>query len=83
MINQGLVQISHVKDNKSIVTLEPLEIPYTIKDAQVSALVIYVPPSFPFESTKAVPRNYDTTTYVGDKPLMLEPNVTNIVGISV
>lgn len=28
-----------------------------------------------------VPWNYNATTYIGDKPLVLQPNVTNIVGI--
>lgn len=46
-------------------------------------MVIYVPAPFSFDSTKAVPWNYDSTVYVGDKPMILkEPDVTNIVGAS-
>lgn len=44
-------------------------------------MVIYFIESFHFESTKAVPWNYGATTYIGHKPLMLEPNVTNTAGI--
>lgn len=80
-MNQGLVQISHVKNDESIPTPEPLEIPYTLKEAQVSPLVICVPTPFPFESTKVVPWNYNTTTYVGNKPMVLESDVTSIAGV--
>lgn len=55
MMNQGLVQISHIKNDESVATLEPLEIPYTLKEAQMSPLVICFPTPFPFESTKEVP----------------------------
>lgn len=61
--------------------LEPLEIPYLNQDAQESPLVIYFPAPFPIESTKATPWNYGGTTYVGEKPLVLNPNVTNIADI--
>lgn len=69
------------KNDKSVATLEPLEIPYLKRGAQEYPLVICFPTPFPFDNTKAVPWNYDATTYVGDKPLVLEPNVTNIAGI--
>lgn len=44
-------------------------------------IVFHVPAPFPFESTKYVPWNYDSTSYVGDKPIVLEPVITNIAGI--
>ncbi|CAK8535369.1 unnamed protein product [Lathyrus sativus] len=81
LINQGMVQISRTKNEESISTLEPLEIPYLKQDAQESPLVICFPTPFPFDSTKAVPWNYGATGYVGDNPLVLEHNVTNIAGI--
>lgn len=55
LTNQGAVQISRSKFDENIVTLEPLEIPYSRQDAQESPLVICFPTPFPFESTKAVP----------------------------
>lgn len=69
------------KSNERISTLKPLEIPYLRQDGQESLIVICFPTPFPFKSTKAVPWNYNATSYVGDKPLVLYPNVTNIVGV--
>lgn len=81
LINQGTIHIGRSKSGESISTLEPLEIPYLKQDAQDSPLVIYFPAPFTFESTKVVPGTYGATTYVRDKLLVLESNVTNIPGI--
>lgn len=80
-INQGMIHISRSKSDENVATLEPLEIPYLRQDTQEYPMVVSFHATLPFESIKAVPWNYGATTYVGDKPLVLEPNVTNIVGI--
>ncbi|XP_050889228.1 uncharacterized protein LOC127094438 [Lathyrus oleraceus] len=57
------------------VDLEPVK--------KIEPMVIYVPASFSFDSTKAVPWNYEPVVYVGNKPVILkEPNVTNIARAS-
>lgn len=75
------VQISHTKNEESIITLEPIEIPYLKQGDQESPLVIHFPIPFTYDSTKVIPWNYGATTYIGDKSLVLEPNVTNIADI--
>ncbi|KAI5419957.1 hypothetical protein KIW84_043941 [Lathyrus oleraceus] len=53
------------------VDLEPVK--------KIEPMVIYVPAPFSFDSTKAVPWNYEPVVYVGNKPVILkEPDVTNI-----
>lgn len=47
----------------------------------VDHIVFHVPITFSFESTKSIPWNYNTMTYVGEKPLLLEPIITNIASI--
>ncbi|XP_050893409.1 uncharacterized protein LOC127100312 [Lathyrus oleraceus] len=50
---------------------------------KIEPMVIYVPAPFSFDSTKAVPWNYEPVVYVGNKPVILkEPDVTNIAGAS-
>lgn len=44
-------------------------------------IVFHVPTPFSFEITKSVPWNHNAITYVAEKPLALEPVVTNIDGI--
>ncbi|XP_050916290.1 uncharacterized protein LOC127131407 [Lathyrus oleraceus] len=60
---------------KRNVDLEPVK--------KIEPMVIYVPAPFSFDSTKAVPWNYEPVVYVGNKPVILkEPDVTNIAGAS-
>ncbi|XP_050890981.1 uncharacterized protein LOC127096459 [Lathyrus oleraceus] len=57
------------------VDLEPVK--------KIEPMVIHVPAPFSFDSTKAVPWNYEPVVYVGNKPVILkEPDVTNIAGAS-
>lgn len=91
MMDQGLVQIDHVKNYESISNLEPyddktkraprsLEIPYPRKDApflanQMSPLVICVLSPFHFNLTTVKSER----RHMERKPLvMTEPSVTNI-----
>ncbi|XP_050902856.1 uncharacterized protein LOC127115319 [Lathyrus oleraceus] len=59
----------------------PVPVPFQIPVKSEDPIVFHVPASFLFESTKFVPWNYNSTTYAGDKPIVLEPVVTNIAGI--
>lgn len=50
---------------------------------KIGPMVIYVPSPLSFDSTKAVPWNYDPVVYVCDKLVILkEPNMANIAGAS-
>ncbi|MCI32158.1 gag-protease polyprotein, partial [Trifolium medium] len=91
-MDQGLVQIGYSRADTDVSVLEPqdlapIEIPYPRRGLQIPAkqmdpIVFHVPAPFPFESTKRIPWNYQSTAYVGDQPLTsVEPNVTNIAGI--
>lgn len=44
-------------------------------------IVFHVSALFLYTNTKLVPKNYTATTYMGDNPLMLDPTITNIVGV--
>lgn len=81
LMSQVMVHIIHEKNEENVATLEPLAISYLKQDTHESPLVICFPAPFSLESTKVVPWNYGATTYAGDKPLVIELNVTNIVGI--
>ncbi|KAI5412109.1 hypothetical protein KIW84_056971 [Lathyrus oleraceus] len=59
----------------------PSQVPFQIFVKTEDHIVFHVPAMFPFESTKHVPWNYNSTTYVGDKPIVLELTVTNIARI--
>ncbi|KAI5381705.1 hypothetical protein KIW84_UN0507 [Lathyrus oleraceus] len=65
---------------------KPLVVPYQRNVGlepvnKIEPMVIYVPAPFSFDSTKAVPWNYEPVPYVGNKPVILkEPDVTNIAG---
>lgn len=81
LTNQGMMQTCHSVSDESVAMLELFEIPYLKQDAQESPLVICFPAPFPFERNKVVPWKYNTTTYVGDKSFMLEPDVVDILGV--
>lgn len=97
LIDQGMVQIGHTKHDASVSIVEtmfnktkrilkPLKVPYKSNDAKspvnmIDHMVICVPSPFPFTSTKVVPQIYNTTTYLGNKPVVItDPEITNIVG---
>lgn len=59
----------------------PFQIPGQMLAKSEDPIVFYVPAPFPYTDTMFVPWNYTTTTYVGEKPLVLEPTVINIAGV--
>ncbi|XP_050875214.1 uncharacterized protein LOC127078834 [Lathyrus oleraceus] len=85
-INEDVAVIVPVFDQERLP--KPFVVPYhrnvdldPVK--KIEPMVIYVPAPFSFDSTKAVPWNYESVVYVGNKPVILkEPDVTNIVGAS-
>lgn len=54
----------------------PFQIPFQILVKPEDHIAFHVPAPFPFESTKSVPWNYNSTAYVGNKPVVLEPTIT-------
>lgn len=56
-------------------------IPFQILVKSEDPIVFRVPAPFSFKSTKYVLWNYNSTTYVGYKHIVIEPTITNIVGI--
>lgn len=59
----------------------PFQIPAQIPANSEDPIVFHVLSPFPYKITKSVPWNYTAIAYVGDKPLVLEPIITNIYGI--
>lgn len=59
----------------------PLQRLVQIPMSSTYPIVFHVSAPFLFESTKSVPRNYNAIIYVREKPLVLEPSITNITGI--
>lgn len=55
--------------------------PFQIPAKSKYLIVFHVPTMFPYTNTKFVLCNYISTTYVGEKPLVLGPTVTNIAGV--
>ncbi|KAI5407088.1 hypothetical protein KIW84_053370 [Lathyrus oleraceus] len=96
--NNRVIQFTRAKIDKDIIVIvpvfdqerlpKPFVVPYQrnvdlepVK--KIEPMVIYVPAPFSFDSTKAVPWNYEPVVYVGNKPVILkEPGVTNIAGAS-
>lgn len=56
------------------------QLPVQIAAKSEDPIIFYVLAPFPYTYTKFVPWNYATTVYVGEKPLVLEPTITNIIG---
>ncbi|XP_050909131.1 uncharacterized protein LOC127122899 [Lathyrus oleraceus] len=98
LMDQEVIQFTRAKINEDVVVIvpvfdqerlpKPFVVPYQrnidlepVK--KIKPMVIYVPTPFLFDSTKAVPWNYEPVVYVGNKPVILkEPDVTNIAGAS-
>lgn len=73
-------QISFPMSSQTSVQI-PFPVPFQIPVKSEDPIVFHVAASFPFERTKSVPWNYNSTTYARDKLIVLEPTITNIAGI--
>lgn len=74
--NQGLVQLSKSKAAEEVVVIEPITIVYRKKKVEapprrIQSIHFRVPTLFPYQNTKAVPWNYETTTYLGGKEIRI------------
>lgn len=85
-IDENVDVIVHVFDQESL--SKPIVVPYQRSAnpapvKKIEPMVIYAPDPFSFNSTKAIPWNYEPVVYVGNKPVIFkEPNVTNIARAS-
>ncbi|KAI5398775.1 hypothetical protein KIW84_064234 [Lathyrus oleraceus] len=98
LMDQRVIQFTRAKIDKDVAVIVPVfdqerlpklfVVPYQRNVdlepmKKIEPMVIYVPALFSFDSTKAVPWNYEPVVYVGNKPVILkEPEVTNIAGAS-
>ncbi|XP_050876114.1 uncharacterized protein LOC127079789 [Lathyrus oleraceus] len=98
LMDQRFIQFTRAKiDEDAVVVMpvfdqerlpRPFVVPYQrnvdLEPAKkIEPMVIYVLAPFSFDSTNAVPWNYEPIVYVGNKPVILkEPNVTDITGDS-
>ncbi|XP_050902816.1 uncharacterized protein LOC127115280 [Lathyrus oleraceus] len=98
LMDQRVIQFTRAKTDEDVAVIvpvfdqerlpKPFVVPYQrnvdlepVK--KIEPMVMYVPAPFSFNSTKAVPWNYEPVVYVGNKLVILkEPDVTNIAGAS-
>lgn len=85
-MNQGLVQFSKSKSAEKIAAIESITIVYRKKKFEAPPKRIHpihfrVSSPFLYQNTKAVPWNYETTTYVGGKEIRIpDTEIVNITG---
>ncbi|XP_050877309.1 uncharacterized protein LOC127081066 [Lathyrus oleraceus] len=98
LMDQRVIMFTRAKIDEDVVVImlvfdqerlpKPFVVPYRrnvdlepVK--KIEPMIIYVPTPFSFDSTKAVPWNYEPIVYVVNKPVILkEQDVTNIAGAS-
>lgn len=83
-MNQGVIQFIKSKIIEEISIIDPTTIIYIKKQIEVpmkkvQPINIFIPGSFPYQSTKVIPWRYDTTAYVGGKSMQFsEAEIVNI-----
>ncbi|XP_050909727.1 uncharacterized protein LOC127123560 [Lathyrus oleraceus] len=86
LMNQGLVQFSKSKAAEEVAVIEPIIIVYRKKKVEappkrIHSIHFRVPTPFPCQNTKAIPWNYETTTYLGGKEIRIsDTEIVNIAG---
>ncbi|XP_050916578.1 uncharacterized protein LOC127131705 [Lathyrus oleraceus] len=86
LMDQGLIQFSKSKAVEEVAIIEPTIIMYRKKKVKappkrIQPIRFRVPSLFPYKNTKAVPWNYETTTYLGGKEIRIpDIEIINIVG---
>ncbi|XP_050920203.1 uncharacterized protein LOC127137822 [Lathyrus oleraceus] len=86
LMDQGLIQFSKSQAAKEVAVIEPITIVYKKKKVEVPPKRIQpihfrVPTLFPYQNAKAVPWNYETTTYLGGKEIRIpDTEIVNIAG---
>ncbi|XP_050878763.1 uncharacterized protein LOC127082571 [Lathyrus oleraceus] len=84
--DQGLIQFSKSKAVEEVAVIEPITIVYRKKKVEapprrIQPVHFRVPTPFPYQNTKAVPWNYETTTYLGGKEIRIpDTEIVNIAG---
>ncbi|XP_050914130.1 uncharacterized protein LOC127128803 [Lathyrus oleraceus] len=85
-MDQGLIQFSKSKAGEEVAIIEPITIVYRKKKVEappkrIKPIHFRVLTPFPYQNTKAVPWNYETTTYLGGKEICIpDTKIVNIVG---
>ncbi|XP_050894695.1 uncharacterized protein LOC127101344 [Lathyrus oleraceus] len=74
LMDQGLIQFSISQVAEEVAVIEPITIVYRKKKVEVSpkriqSIHFRVPTPFPYQNTKEVPWNYETTVYLGGKEI--------------
>ncbi|XP_050919291.1 uncharacterized protein LOC127136815 [Lathyrus oleraceus] len=86
LMDQGLTQFSRSKAVEEVAVIEPITIVYRKKKVEalpkrIQPIHFRVPSLFPYQNTKAVPWNYETTTYLGGKEIRIpDTEIVNIAG---
>ncbi|XP_050889234.1 uncharacterized protein LOC127094445 [Lathyrus oleraceus] len=85
LMEQGLIQFSKSQVAKEVAIIEPITIVYRKKKVEappkrIQPIHFRVPTPFPYHNTKAMPWNYETTSYLGGKEICIPD--TEIVNIA-
>ncbi|XP_050893526.1 uncharacterized protein LOC127100414 [Lathyrus oleraceus] len=85
LMDQGLIQFSKPQAAEEVTVIEPIIIVYRKKKVEappkrIQPIHFRVPTPFPYQNTKAVPWNYETTTYLVGKEIRIPD--TKIINIA-
>ncbi|XP_050908975.1 uncharacterized protein LOC127122724 [Lathyrus oleraceus] len=76
LMDQGLIQFSKSQAAEEVAVIEPITIVYRKKKVEapsrrIQRIHFRVPTLFLYQNTKAVPLNYETTTYLGGREIRI------------
>lgn len=86
LMDQGLIQFSKSQVAEEVAVIEPITIVYRKKKVEappkrIQPIHFRVSTLFSYQSAKAVPCNYETTTYLGGKEIcILDTEIIDIAG---
>jgi hypothetical protein len=74
LMDQGIIQFSKSQAAEEVAVIEPITIVYRKKKVKappkrIQPIHFCVPTPFPYQNTKEVPWNYETTVYLGGKEI--------------
>ncbi|XP_050895136.1 uncharacterized protein LOC127101729 [Lathyrus oleraceus] len=86
LMDQGLIQFSKAQAAEEVAVIEPITIVYRKKKVEappkrIQPIHFHVPTPFPYQNTKAMPWNYETTAYMGGEEIRIpDTEIVNIAG---
>ncbi|XP_050876611.1 uncharacterized protein LOC127080324 [Lathyrus oleraceus] len=86
LMDQGLIRFSKSQVADEVAVIEPITIVYRKKKVEapprrIQPIHFRIPTPSPYQNTKAVPWNYETTTYLGGKEICIpDTKIVDITG---